>query len=75
MRAFGWDLLRGGHHAQRPFAPLEQVEHLAAPTNSASIVKKTLAKGAPSTHGAASDLGNGGCDVPVGTILSATLTH
>jgi len=36
---------------QRPFAPHQQVEHMAAPTSSASPVKMTLASGAPSTHG------------------------
>jgi hypothetical protein len=51
MRAFGRDPLRGGHHGQRPFAPLQQVEHMAAPTNSASIVKKPLANGVPSAQG------------------------
>jgi hypothetical protein len=51
MRAFGRDPLRGGHHGQRPFVPLQQVEHMAAPTSSASTVKNTLANRAPSTHG------------------------
>jgi hypothetical protein len=51
MRAFGRDPLRGGHHGQRPFAPHQQVEHMAAPTSSASPVTNTLANGAPSTHG------------------------
>src|SRR5258708_4919963 len=45
MRAFGRDPLRGGHHGQRPFAPQQQVEHMAAPTSSASPVTKTLPTG------------------------------
>jgi hypothetical protein len=37
--------LRGGHHGQRPFAPHQQVEHMAAPTSSASPVTKALPTG------------------------------
>ncbi len=43
--------LREGHYGQRPCAPHQQVEHMAAPTKAHGI-KKTLANGEPSTHGA-----------------------
>ena len=43
--------LREGHYGQRPCAPHQQVEHMAAPTK-AHCIKKTLANGEPSTHGA-----------------------
>jgi hypothetical protein len=36
MRAFDRDLIREGHHGQRPSAPHQQAEHMAAPTNAAS---------------------------------------
>jgi hypothetical protein len=41
----------GGHHGELPFVPLQQVEHVAAPTSLVSSVKKAFANGAPSTHG------------------------
>ena len=44
--------LREGHYGQRPCAPHQQVEHMAAPTKCAHCIKKTLANGEPSTHGA-----------------------
>jgi hypothetical protein len=44
-------LLRGGHYGQRPNVPHQQVEHMAAPTEKQNI-KKSLANGEPSTHGA-----------------------
>ena len=37
--------------ASGPCAPHQQVEHMAAPTD-AQCIKKTLANGEPSTHGA-----------------------
>ena len=43
--------LRGGHYGQRPTVPHKQVEHMAAPTEVHDI-KKSLANGEPSTHGA-----------------------
>jgi hypothetical protein len=44
-------LLRGGHYGQRPTVPHQQVEHMAAPAEEHRI-NKSLANGAPSTHGA-----------------------
>jgi len=43
--------LRGGHYGQRPTVPHQQVEHMAAPTKT-HRTNKSLANGAPSTHGA-----------------------
>jgi hypothetical protein len=45
--------LRGGHYGQRSTVPHQQVEHMAAPTEKQNI-KKTIANGEPSTHGARS---------------------
>src|SRR5258708_6344784 len=42
MRAFGRDLIRGGHYGQRSCEPRQQAEHMAAPTNAAKR-EKTLA--------------------------------
>jgi|SRR3954466_9986066 hypothetical protein len=42
MRAFGRDLIRGGHYGQRSCEPHLKAEHMAAPTN-AAYVKKDLA--------------------------------
>ena len=50
MRAFGRDLIRGGHYGQRSCEPHLKAEHLAAPTNAANV-KKVLANPEPSTHG------------------------
>ena len=50
MRAFGRDLIRGGHYGQRSCEPHLKAEHMAAPTN-AAYVKKALANSEPSTHG------------------------
>src|SRR4051794_32449402 len=41
MRAFGRDLIRGGHYGQRSCEPHLKAEHMAAPTN-AAYVKKAL---------------------------------
>src|SRR6185503_11490793 len=49
MRAFDWDLIRGGHYGQRSCEPHPKAEHMAAPTNPA-YVKKALANLEPSTH-------------------------
>src|SRR4029079_10068437 len=49
MRAFGRDLIRGGHYGQRSCEPHLKAEHMAAPTN-AAYVKKALANSEPSTH-------------------------
>ena len=49
MRAFGRDLVRGGHYGQRSCEPHLKAEHMAAPTN-AAYVKKALANSEPSTH-------------------------
>src|SRR5215204_6172943 len=50
MRAFGRDLIRGGHYGQRSCEPHLKAEHMAAPTN-AAYVKKALANSELSTHG------------------------
>src|SRR4029078_6604121 len=50
MRAFGRDLIRGGHYGQRSCEPHLKAEHMAAPTNSA-YVKKDLSNSEPYTHG------------------------
>ena len=50
MRAIDRDLIRAGHYGQRPRVPHSQAEHMAAPTNAASV-KKALANSEPSTHG------------------------
>src|SRR4026207_1167813 len=49
MRAFGRDLIRGGHYSQRSCEPHLQAEHMAAPTN-AAYVKRALANSEPSTQ-------------------------
>jgi hypothetical protein len=49
MRAFDWDLIRGGHYGQRSCEPHSKAEHMAAPTK-AGNVKKALANSEPSTH-------------------------
>src|SRR5215204_4022516 len=49
MRAFDWDLIRGGHYGQRSCEPHLKAEHMAAPTN-AAYAKKALANSEPSTH-------------------------
>src|SRR6476646_1861889 len=46
MRAFGRDLIRGGHYGQRSCEPHLKAEHMAAPTN-AAYVKKALANSEP----------------------------
>jgi hypothetical protein len=46
MRAFGRDLIRGGHYGQRSCEPHLKAEHMAAPTN-AAYVKKVLANSEP----------------------------
>ena len=50
MRAFDWDLIRGGHYGQRSCEPHLKAEHMAAPTNPAKR-EKVLANTEPSTHG------------------------
>jgi hypothetical protein len=57
MRAFVWDLIRGGHYGQRPRVPRKKAEHTGAPTNAAAYVKKALANSEPSTHGGRADIG------------------
>jgi hypothetical protein len=47
MRAFVWDLIRGGHYGQRPRVPRKKAEHTGAPTNAAAYVKKALANPEP----------------------------
>jgi hypothetical protein len=37
MRAFDRDLIRGGHYGQRSCEPRNQAEHMAAPTNAATV--------------------------------------
>jgi hypothetical protein len=56
MRAFVWDLIRGGHYGQRPRVPRKKAEHTGAPTNAAAYVKKALANPEPSTHGGKADM-------------------
>jgi hypothetical protein len=48
MRAFVWDLIRGGHYGERPRVPRKKAEHTGAPTNAAAYVKKALAN--PEQH-------------------------
>src|SRR3954462_5537972 len=57
MRAFGRDLIRGGHYGQRSCEPHLKAEHMAAPTN-AAYVKKALANSEPSTHGTSATYGD-----------------
>jgi hypothetical protein len=37
MRAIDRDLIREGHYGQRPPAPHQQAEHMAAPTKAANV--------------------------------------
>src|SRR3954469_20392610 len=60
MRAFGRDLIRGGHYGQRSCEPHLKAEHMAAPTN-AAYVKKALANSEPSTHGTSCCSGTSCC--------------
>src|SRR6476659_7804309 len=46
MRAFGRDLIRGGHYGQRSCEPRQQAEHMAAPTNAAKREKSSCQLGA-----------------------------
>src|SRR6266403_1895266 len=55
MRAFGRDLIRGGHYGQRSCEPRQQAEHMAAPTNAAKREESSCQLGAvhtwaPSEH-------------------------
>ena len=56
MRAFVWDLIRGGHYGQRPRVPHKKAEHTGAPTDAAAYMKKALANPEPSTHGGKADM-------------------
>ena len=56
MRAFVWDLIRGGHYGQRPRVPRKKAEHTGAPTDAAAYMKKALANPEPSTHGGKADI-------------------
>ena len=56
MRAFVWDLIRGGHYGQRPRVPRKKAEHTGAPTDAAAYMKKALANPEPSTHGGKADM-------------------
>src|ERR1700720_2438036 len=49
MRAFGRDLIRGGHYGQRSCEPRQQAEHMAAPTNAAKREKSSCQLGAVQT--------------------------
>jgi hypothetical protein len=49
MRAFGRDLIRGGHYGQRSCEPRQQAEHMAAPTNAAKREKSSCQLGAVHT--------------------------
>ena len=49
MRAFGRDLIRGGHYGQRSCEPRQQAEHMAAPTNAAKREKSSCQVGAVHT--------------------------
>ena len=50
MRAFDWDLIRGGHYGQRPCSAAQKGRTHGC-TDQAANVKKALANGEPSTHG------------------------
>ena len=50
MRVFYRDLIRAGHYGQRSCEPDLKAEHMAAPTNAATL-KKALANSEPFTHG------------------------
>ena len=47
MRAFDWDLIRGGHYAQRSCEPHQQAEHMAAPTRPATCTKSLPTRSRP----------------------------
>src|SRR5665811_1954794 len=49
MRAFGRDLIRGGHYGQRSCEPHLQAEHMAAPTNAAKREESSCQLGAVHT--------------------------
>jgi hypothetical protein len=49
MRAFGRDLIRGGHYGQRSCEPHEKAEHMAAPTNAAKREESSCQLGAVHT--------------------------
>src|SRR6266850_7125168 len=49
MRAFGRDLIRGGHYGQRSCEPRQQAEHMAAPTNAAKREESPCQPGAVHT--------------------------
>src|ERR1700685_4323435 len=49
MRAFDWDLIRGGHYGQRSCEPHLKAEHMAAPTNAAKREKSSCQPGAVHT--------------------------
>jgi hypothetical protein len=49
MRAFGRDLIRGGHYGQRSCEPRQQAEHMAAPTNAAKREESPCQLGAVHT--------------------------
>src|SRR5882724_3589666 len=51
MRAFGRDLIRGGHYGQRSCEPRQQAEHMAAPTNAAKREESSCQLGAVHTWG------------------------
>jgi hypothetical protein len=65
MRAFDRDLIRGGHYGQRSCEPHKQAEHMAAPTNAASV-QKSLANTEPFTHGTERTSGNVASAVTIG---------
>src|SRR6476619_3877008 len=46
MRAFGRDLIRGGHYGQRSCEPRQKAEHMAAPTNPAKREESSCQSGA-----------------------------
>src|ERR1700687_4228316 len=49
MRAFDWDLIRGGHYGQRSCEPHLQAEHMSAPTNAAKREESPCQPGAVHT--------------------------
>src|SRR4051812_7663995 len=49
MRAFGRDLIRGGHYGQRSCEPHSKAEHMAAPTNAAKREESSCQSGAVHT--------------------------
>ena len=59
MRAFGRDLIRGGHYGQRSCEPHLKAEHMAAPTNAAYVKKALCQLGA--VHTSAASLWPGRC--------------